>query len=59
MHAFSISQLGFNLTERFYGILIMKFDRSGSGDIRFDDFIQCCVVLQVIAWCDRIARKAH
>ena len=40
-------QLGFNLSERFYGILIKKFDRSGHDDIRFDDFIQCCVVLQV------------
>ena len=39
--------LGFNLSERFYGILITKFDRTGRGDIRFDDFIQCCVVLQV------------
>ena len=43
-------QLGFNLSERFYGILITKFDRSGRGDIRFDDFIQCCVVLQVILY---------
>ncbi|XP_028392361.1 programmed cell death protein 6-like isoform X2 [Dendronephthya gigantea] len=34
--------------ERFYGILIRKFDRSGSGDIRFDDFIQCCVVLKTL-----------
>lgn len=39
--------LGFNLSERFYGILIRKFDRTGRGDIRFDDFIQCCVVLKV------------
>jgi Ca2+-binding EF-hand superfamily protein len=44
----SLFIIGFNLSERFYGVLIMKFDRTASGDIRFDDFIQCCVVLQVI-----------
>ena len=28
-------------------MLITKFDKSGMGAILFDDFIQCCVVLQV------------
>lgn len=30
-----------------YTILITKFDRSGQGSINFDDFIQCCIILQV------------
>ena len=30
-----------------YTMLITKFDKSGMGAILFDDFIQCCVVLQV------------
>ncbi|XP_046843194.1 programmed cell death protein 6-like [Xenia sp. Carnegie-2017] len=44
----ALRSFGYNLSERFYGILIRKFDRTGSGDIRFDDFIQCCVVLQTL-----------
>ena len=38
---------GYRLSDRFYGLLIRKFDRTGSGNIAFDDFIQCCVVIQV------------
>ena len=38
---------GYRLSDRFYDILIKKFDRSGRGVINFDDFIQCCVVIQV------------
>ena len=44
----ALKSFGFNLSERFYGILIIKFDRSARGHIRFDDFIQCCVVLQTL-----------
>lgn len=44
----ALQSFGFNLSERFYYILIRKFDRSGKGDIRFDDFIQSCVVLQTL-----------
>ena len=38
---------GYRLSERMYTILITKFDRSGKGSINFDDFIQCCIILQV------------
>ena len=41
------SVLGYRLSDRFYEILIKKFDRSGRGVVNFDDFIQCCVVIQV------------
>ena len=44
----ALKSFGFNLSEKFYDILIKKFDRSGGNDIRFDDFIQCCVVLQTL-----------
>jgi hypothetical protein len=27
--------------------LVIKFDRQGRGTIAFDDFVQCCVVMQV------------
>lgn len=42
-----MSTVGYRLSDPFYDILIKKFDRSGHGQIRFDDFIQCCVVIQV------------
>ena len=38
---------GYRLSDRMHALLITKFDRSGVGSIKFDDFIQCCVVLQV------------
>ncbi|KAM9644821.1 programmed cell death protein 6 isoform X3 [Harpia harpyja] len=37
---------GYRLSDQFYDILIRKFDRQGRGQVAFDDFIQCCVVLQ-------------
>ena len=38
---------GYRLSDRFYEILVIKFDRQGRGTIAFDDFVQCCVVMQV------------
>ena len=38
---------GYRLSEHMYTILMTKFDRSGQGSINFDDFIQCCIILQV------------
>uniref|UniRef100_A0A8C3M2Q8 Programmed cell death 6 n=1 Tax=Geospiza parvula TaxID=87175 RepID=A0A8C3M2Q8_GEOPR len=37
---------GYRLSDQFYDVLIRKFDRQGKGQVAFDDFIQCCVVLQ-------------
>ena len=44
---FVIHFAGYRLSDRFYGVLLRKFDRTGQGVIKFDDFIQCCVVIQV------------
>lgn len=44
----SLTAFGYRLSDRFYDILIKKFDRSGRGVINFDDFIQCCVVIQML-----------
>ncbi|XP_072024427.1 programmed cell death protein 6-like isoform X2 [Amphiura filiformis] len=44
----ALTSFGYRLSDRFYGILIRKFDRSGRGTIAFDDFIQCCVVIQTL-----------
>lgn len=44
----ALTSFGYRLSDRFYDVLLSKFDRTGHGTIGFDDFIQCCVVIQVI-----------
>ncbi|XP_041101137.1 programmed cell death protein 6-like isoform X1 [Polyodon spathula] len=36
----------YRLTDQFYDVLIQKFDRQRKGQVAFDDFVQCCIVLQ-------------
>lgn len=43
----ALTSFGYRLSDRFYELLIRKFDRTGRGTVAFDDFIQCCVVIQV------------
>ena len=42
----ALTGFGYRLSDRFYEILVIKFDRQGRGTIAFDDFVQCCVVMQ-------------
>ena len=42
----ALTNFGFRLSDQLYDLLVRKFDRSGRGCVSFDDFIQCCVVLQ-------------
>jgi len=44
----ALSSFGYRLSDRFYDILVKKFDRQGRGSVAFDDFIQCCVVIQTL-----------
>ncbi|CAJ0956817.1 unnamed protein product, partial [Mesorhabditis belari] len=44
----ALTQFGYRLSDRFYNILMTKFDRTHQGSINFDDFIQLCVVLQTL-----------
>lgn len=44
----ALTSFGYRLSDRFYSILIRKFDRRGTGSVTFDDFIQCCVVIQTL-----------
>lgn len=44
----ALSTFGYSLSDNLMSTLIRKFDRLGNGTVLFDDFIQCCVVLQVI-----------
>lgn len=44
---FHLLLLGYRFSDRFYTTLMCKFDRTGQGCVNFDDFIQCCVNVQV------------
>ncbi|XP_060654104.1 programmed cell death protein 6-like [Drosophila nasuta] len=44
----ALSAFGYRLSDQLIQILLHKFDRFGQGNILFDDFIQCCIVLQTL-----------
>ncbi|KRF79441.1 programmed cell death protein 6 [Drosophila virilis] len=44
----ALTTFGFRLTDQLIEILLHKFDRFGRGNILFDDFIQCCIVLYTL-----------
>lgn len=39
---------GYRLSPKFINILMLKFDRTHTHRVNFDDFIQLCVVLQTL-----------
>ena len=43
----ALSSFGYNLSQTVYSLLIRKFDRTNKQAVKFDDFIQCCLVLHV------------
>lgn len=43
----ALCTFGYNLSDNLINTLVRKFDRHGNGTVLFDDFIQCCVLLQV------------
>ncbi|KAK2193546.1 hypothetical protein NP493_10g05038 [Ridgeia piscesae] len=44
----ALTSFGYRLSDAFYNLLVRKFDRQGRQTVAFDDFIQCCVVLQTL-----------
>ncbi|XP_033025441.1 programmed cell death protein 6 isoform X3 [Lacerta agilis] len=50
----ALTGFGYRLSDQFYDLLIQKFDRQRRGQVAFDDFIQCCVVIQ--KWTDVFRR---
>ncbi|XP_032813654.1 programmed cell death protein 6-like [Petromyzon marinus] len=44
----ALTAFGYRFSDQFYDLLIWRFDRQSRGQIAFDDFIQCCVVLQTL-----------
>uniref|UniRef100_A0A9J7YED2 Programmed cell death 6 n=1 Tax=Cyprinus carpio carpio TaxID=630221 RepID=A0A9J7YED2_CYPCA len=44
----ALTGFGYRLSDQFYNTLIEKFDRQKRSQVAFDDFIQCCIVLQVM-----------
>uniref|UniRef100_A0A5S6Q8B6 EF-hand domain-containing protein n=1 Tax=Trichuris muris TaxID=70415 RepID=A0A5S6Q8B6_TRIMR len=44
----AMTAFGYRFSPHFYEVLLRKFDRSATGKVRFDDFIQLCIVLQIL-----------
>lgn len=43
----ALQTFGYNLNEATVVTMLQKFDRLGKGTVLFDDFIQCCIMLNV------------
>lgn len=43
----ALQTFGYNLNDGTVTTLLQKFDRLGKGTVLFDDFIQCCIMLNV------------
>ncbi|XP_050543987.1 programmed cell death protein 6-like [Daktulosphaira vitifoliae] len=41
----ALQNFGYNLSETTVSTMMQKFDRMGRGTVLFDDFIQCCIML--------------
>ncbi|KAI8337437.1 hypothetical protein BC941DRAFT_513296 [Chlamydoabsidia padenii] len=47
----ALRTFGYNLSDRFIGILVQKFDKyggRGKGDVTFDNFVQACVNIKTL-----------
>nr|CAD7454723.1 unnamed protein product [Timema tahoe] len=44
----ALTAFGYRLSDGIVQLLVRKYDRLGRGTIFFDDFIQCCIVLQTL-----------
>ncbi|UJR28832.1 hypothetical protein I4U23_010056 [Adineta vaga] len=44
----ALSSFGYRLSDKFYQLLIERFDRTGRGTVAFDDFIQACISIQTL-----------
>ena len=44
----ALASFGYRLSDKFFGVVMRKFDREGRGTIYFDAFIQLCVTLQTM-----------
>jgi len=41
----ALQTFGYNLSDATVATMLQKFDRLGKGTVLFDDFIQCCIML--------------
>ncbi|KAK0424187.1 hypothetical protein QR680_008536 [Steinernema hermaphroditum] len=44
----ALTEFGYRLSAQLINILVLKFDRTQSNSVNFDDFIQLCVALQTL-----------
>ncbi|XP_033640997.1 programmed cell death protein 6-like [Asterias rubens] len=42
----ALNEMGFRISQNFVQVLILKFDRQSRRSVKFDDFIQICVLLR-------------
>jgi len=47
----ALQTFGYNLNDATVTTMLQKFDRLGKGTVLFDDFIQCCIMLNVSRLC--------
>ncbi|CAG7829154.1 unnamed protein product [Allacma fusca] len=45
----ALGSFGYNLNPTLTNLLMFKFDRHGEGTLRFDDFVQCCIILHSVS----------
>lgn len=43
----ALTTFGYRLNDNVISLIFHKFDRFGRGTVLFDDFIQCCIILNV------------
>ena len=44
----ALTTFGYRLSDRFYELIVRKYDRDGHGLLYFDSFVQICVTLQTM-----------
>ncbi|XKL65663.1 hypothetical protein PGB90_009083 [Kerria lacca] len=44
----ALKTFGYNLSDATVTTIVQKFDRHGKGTVLFDDFIQCCILLNLL-----------
>ncbi len=47
----ALKTFGYNLSDGTVNTIVQKFDRHGKQTVLFDDFIQCCIMLNVSPLC--------
>ncbi|EDO42846.1 predicted protein, partial [Nematostella vectensis] len=44
----AFAEMGFRVSPQFISLVLIKFDRAARSSLKFDDFIQCCVMIRML-----------